>query len=105
MVDAKPAKPSVEAEGLFTQVGGKPQPMLEAERLYAMATLVQDLRQAGRSRDLAETFWHHLQDRELLENDQLAEGLRQMGQGGSRSWQEIKAEWNSRNSEPVTGKD
>lgn len=92
-------------EGLLTQVKGRPRLVLEAERLYAVATLVQDLRRAGRTRKLAEAVWHRLQDRELLESDQLADGLRQMSQGEGRSWREIRAEWNSRNSEPTADED
>ncbi|MEV4381894.1 hypothetical protein [Streptosporangium sp. NPDC049644] len=92
-------------EGLLVEVKGKPRLMLEAERLYAVATLVQDLRQVGRTRDLAKAVWYRLQDRGLLENDQLAEGLRQMRQGEGRPWREIKAEWSSRNSEPAADED
>ncbi|SFL02127.1 hypothetical protein SAMN05216275_1483 [Streptosporangium canum] len=79
--------------------------MLEAERLYAAATLVQDLRRGGRTHDLAEPVWYRLQDRGLLEDDQLTDGLRQMEQGEGRPWQEIKAEWSSKNSEPAAGED
>ncbi|WP_433370893.1 hypothetical protein [Streptosporangium sp. CA-115845] len=90
-------------EGLLIPVRGGPRLMLEAERLYAVATLVQDLRRAGRSRNLVEAVWHRLQDRGLLENDQLADGLRQMERGEGRPWREIKAEWSSKNSELTTG--
>ncbi|WP_329085469.1 MULTISPECIES: hypothetical protein [unclassified Streptosporangium] len=79
--------------------------MFEAERFHAVARLVQDLRRVGRTRDPAEAIWHRLQDRELLENDQLADGLRQMRQGEGRSWREIRAEWSSGNSEPAADKD
>ncbi|MET8339417.1 hypothetical protein ABZV14_38625 [Streptosporangium canum] len=58
--------------------------MLEAERLYAVATLVQDLRRGGRTRNLVESVSYRLQDRGLLEDDQLADGLRQMEQGEGR---------------------
>ncbi|MER5645563.1 hypothetical protein [Streptosporangium sp. NPDC002524] len=75
----------------------------EAERLYTVATLVQDL--CGRTHDLAETIWHRLQDRELLESDELADSLRQMSQGEGRPWREIRAEWSSRNSEPAADED
>ena len=36
-------------EGLLASAKGRPRLMLEAERLYAVATLVQDLRRAGRT--------------------------------------------------------
>lgn len=92
-------------EGLLVPVRGRPRLMLEAERLYAVATLVQDLRRAGRTRNLVEAIWQRLQDRELLENDQLADGLRQMEQGEGRPWREIRAEWSSKNSELTAGED
>ncbi|MER5323465.1 hypothetical protein [Streptosporangium roseum] len=79
--------------------------MLGAERLYAVATLAQDLRRGGRTRDLAESVWCRLQDRELLEDDRLTDGLRQMEQGEGRPWREIKAGWSSRNSDPAAGGD
>ncbi|MER6174869.1 hypothetical protein [Streptosporangium sp. NPDC001681] len=103
-VDEKTVRAWV-GEGLLIQVRGKPRLMLEAERLYAVAALVQDLRRVGRTRGLAEAIRHRLQDRELLENDQLTEGLRQVRQGEGRPWREIRAEWSSRNSEPTVDED
>ncbi|MEV4180398.1 hypothetical protein AB0J28_02995 [Streptosporangium canum] len=70
-----------------------------------MATLVQDLRRGGRTRNLVELVWYRLQDRGFLEADQLADGLRQMAQGEGRPWREIKAEWSSKNPEPAAGED
>ncbi|MFD8555828.1 MerR family transcriptional regulator [Streptosporangium canum] len=86
-------------EGLLVPVRGKPRLMLEAERLYAVATLVQNLRRGGRTRDLVESVWYRRQGRGLLEDDQFTDGLRQMEQGEGRPWREIKAEWSSKNSE------
>ncbi|MGS2640669.1 hypothetical protein [Streptosporangium sp. LJ11] len=103
-VDEKTVRAWV-GEGLLTQVRGKPRLMLEAERLYAVATLVQDLRRVGRTRNLAEAVWRRLQDQEFLESDQLADGLRQMSQNEGRPWREIRAEWGSRNSEPAADED
>ena len=99
-VDEKTVRAWVK-DGLLTPVREKSRLMLEAERLYAVATLVQDLRRTGRTRNLVEAVWRRLQDRGLLEDDQLAEGLRQMARGEGRPWREIKAEWSSRNSEPA----
>ncbi|ACZ90439.1 hypothetical protein [Streptosporangium roseum] len=103
-VDEKTVRAWVK-EGLLIPVKGKPRLMLEAERLYAVATLVQDLRRGGRTRNLVESVWRRLQDRGLLEDDQLIGGLRQMEQGEGRPWREIKAEWSSKNSEPAAGED
>ncbi|MEV7007346.1 hypothetical protein [Streptosporangium sp. NPDC051022] len=101
-VDEKTVRAWVK-EGLLTSVKGKPRLMLDADRLYEVATVVRDLRRAGRTRNLAELLWHHLQDQELLEDDRLADGLRQMKQGEGRPWREIKAEWGSKNSETAAG--
>lgn len=79
--------------------------MLEAERLYAVATLVQDLRRTGRTRNLVEAVWYRLQDRRFLEDDRLTESLRQMDQSEGRPWREIKAEWSAKDSESVAGED
>lgn len=92
-------------EGLLIPVREKPRLMLEAERLYTVATLVQDLRRDGHARNLVESVWYRLQDRGLLENDQLIDGLRQMERGEGRPWREIKAEWSSKNSESAAGED
>ncbi|MEV6984712.1 hypothetical protein AB0M95_26110 [Sphaerisporangium sp. NPDC051017] len=83
-------------EGVLTSVQAKPRLMLDAERLYAVATLVRDLREAGRSRNLLQAVWRRLEDDGLLESDELAEGLEQMRKGAGRPWREIRAEWSSK---------
>ncbi|WP_433245534.1 MerR family transcriptional regulator [Streptosporangium sp. CA-135522] len=103
-VDEKTVRAWVK-EGLLSPVRDRARLMLEAERLYAVATLVQDLRRAGRTRNLAEAVWRRLQDGEFAESDQLADSLRQMEQGEGRPWREIKAEWGSKNSELTAGED
>ncbi|MEV0353206.1 hypothetical protein AB0H88_46265 [Nonomuraea sp. NPDC050680] len=103
-VDEKTVRAWVK-EGLLIPVRVKPRLMLQAERLYTVATLVQDLRRTGRTRNLIEAVWYRLEDLRLIEDDQLAEGLRQMQQGEGRSWREIKAEWSSKNSESAVGED
>ncbi|WP_449064141.1 hypothetical protein [Planomonospora algeriensis] len=103
-VDEKTVRAWVK-EGLLTRVKGSPRLVVEAGRLYIVAMLVQDLRRSGRNRNLAEAVWHRLQDQELLEDGLLADGLQQMRQGEGRPWKEVKAEWDSKNSELTTGED
>ncbi|WP_248965863.1 hypothetical protein [Sphaerisporangium perillae] len=103
-VDEKTVRAWAKA-GLLIPVRGRPRVMLEAERLYMVARLVQDLRRAGTRRNLAEAVWRRLQDQGVLEDDQLAESLRQMSQGEGRPWRDIQAEWNSKNSELAPGED
>lgn len=97
-LDAKTVRAWVKM-GVLTPAPSKPRLMLEAGRLYAVATLVHDLRQAGRSRSLLDAVWNRLQDAEFMESDELAEGLLQMRQGQGRPWRQIKAEWSTKRPE------
>lgn len=50
-------------------------------RLHEVLHLVQDLRAAGRQRDLLSAVWHRLQDAALLERADLQRSLEQLRQG------------------------
>ncbi|MEU9891212.1 hypothetical protein [Sphaerisporangium sp. NPDC051011] len=102
--DAKTVRAWVK-EGVLTPVQGKPRLMLEVERLYAVAALVRDLREAGRSRNLLDAVWQRLQDEEILEGEELAEGLEQMRKGTGRPWREVRAEWSSKDPALFTDED
>ncbi|MET8161456.1 hypothetical protein ABZT47_34295 [Sphaerisporangium sp. NPDC005289] len=92
-------------QGVLTTAQDKPRLMLEAERLYAVATLVHDLRKAGRSRHLLDAVWNRLQDEEFLESDELAESLDQMRLGQGRPWREVRSTLHSTEPEHLADED
>lgn len=70
-------------EGILTTAPAN-RTLLEPQRLHEVWHLVRDLRKAGRTRGLLDVVWHRLQDRALLEREDLAESLEQMRRGQGR---------------------
>ncbi len=52
--------------------------MLETHRLHHVWHILRDLREAGKTRGLAEAVWHRLEDQELLDHSDLQESIEQM---------------------------
>jgi hypothetical protein len=72
-------------EGLLTTVSGHHRRLLlDPERLHKVLHLVRDLRERGRDRNLIEAVWYRLNDRALLDREDLADGIEQMKRGEGR---------------------
>lgn len=67
--------------GLLTATVREPRVLLDPERLLTVLRLVRDLREAGRQQGLLDEVWRRINDAELLEREDLQEGLAQMRRG------------------------
>ncbi|MBP2340174.1 hypothetical protein JOF41_006352 [Saccharothrix coeruleofusca] len=73
------SKPTIHAwceRGVLKRADGSPVRTLDPHRLHAVLHIVRDLRVlADQPGNLLEQVWHRLQDRTLLETEELREGL------------------------------
>lgn len=67
-------------QGVLEIVARRPK-RVDPVQLYKVKHLVEELRAAGRNRDLVTAVWHRLQDQAVLERDDLAESLEQFRRG------------------------
>jgi hypothetical protein len=70
-------------EGVLTVVRHRPL-RLDLLRVHEVMHLVQELRDAGRNRDLLDAVWFRLSDQAVLDRDDLRESLEQMHRGEGR---------------------
>jgi DNA-binding transcriptional MerR regulator len=68
-------------EGVLTATTQAPRLLLDPTRLHEVWHLVQDLRQAGKTRGLLDEVHRRLADQALLDREDLAESLEQMRRG------------------------
>lgn len=69
------------AEGVLSVVQERPRLLLDADRLHQVSHLVDDLRQAGKTRGLLDEVYRQLADKALAGREDLAESLAQMRRG------------------------
>jgi hypothetical protein len=72
------------AAGVLGVVSRSPRLKLDLVSVHAVVHLVQELRAAGRDRDLLDAVWHRLTDQATLDRDDLRESMEQMRQGEGR---------------------
>ncbi|MCK2237575.1 MULTISPECIES: hypothetical protein [unclassified Crossiella] len=72
------------SEGVLTIAQVDPTLRIDVRRLHQVRLLVEDLRQAGRSRGLLDEVHRRLSDQALLDRLDLAESLAQMNRGEGR---------------------
>jgi hypothetical protein len=71
-------------EGVLTASTEEPRLLLNPGRLHEVLHLIQDLREAGKTRGLLDLVWHRLSDQVLLDDAALQESLAQMSRGEGR---------------------
>lgn len=71
-------------EGVLTVAGQEPNLTLDPLRVHEVMHLIQDLRTAGRDRNLLDAVWHRLSDQALLDREDLRESIDQMRRGEGR---------------------
>ena len=70
--------------GVLGIVSDHPRLMLDLVSVHTVVHLVQDLRAAGKERDLLDAVWHRLSDQAVIDRDDLRESMEQMLQGKGR---------------------
>jgi DNA-binding transcriptional MerR regulator len=68
-------------EGILTTTRTAPTVLLDPQRLHEIYHLIEDLREAGKTRGLLDEVHRRLVDQRLLEREDLAEGLAQLRRG------------------------
>lgn len=69
-------------QGLLIEVDdGSPRRKFDPVRLHQVRHVVRQLREAGRSRNLLDAIWFHLEDQVLLECEDLMHSMQQMREG------------------------
>ncbi|MCQ9136325.1 hypothetical protein [Streptomyces hilarionis] len=67
-------------QGVLEVVARRPK-RVDPVQLHTVKHLIEELRAAGRNRDLVTAVWHRLQDQAALERDDLAKSLEQFRDG------------------------
>lgn len=67
-------------QGVLKVVAHRPK-QVDPVQLHQVKHLVEELREAGRSRDLVSALWYRLQDQAALDREDLTESLDQFRQG------------------------
>ncbi|WP_316782997.1 hypothetical protein [Streptomyces sasae] len=67
-------------QGVLQIVAHRPK-RVDPVQLHKVKHLVEELREAGRNRDLVTAVWHRLQDEAVLDRDDLAQSLEQFRSG------------------------
>jgi hypothetical protein len=70
--------------GVLRIVSQEPRLMLDLVSVHAVVHLLQELRAAGKDRDLLDAVWHRLSDQATLDREDLRESMQQMREGNGR---------------------